>query len=148
VRRQAAVVLALALAGCAAAAPAAAPAPASRLADPDDEARVSAALEAVVVSDTRPGGADSLFVSGATIIANGSNRISTPRLAGVMYGGRAAVTTSQVNVRQDMAWASIDYRWFSDDRKDVRLGKATLVLAPTRSGASWKVVQMHSSSSR
>lgn len=136
------------LVACSPSTPAGTPSPAARLADPDAEAYVSAVLEAVVVGDTRPAAVDTLFVSGATIIANGNNRISAPRLAGVMYGGQAAITTSQVNVRQDMAYASIDYRWFSDDRSEVRLGKATLVLAPARGGSTWKVVQMHSSSSR
>jgi hypothetical protein len=122
-------------------------APSPRLADPEVEAHVSAVLETIVVGDTRQGGTDSLFVPGADIISNGSNRVSAPRLAGVHFGGQAAVTTSQVNVRQDVAWATIDYRWFSEDKKQVHLGKATLVLAPGR-GGSWKVVQLHSSSSR
>ena len=122
-------------------------APSPRLADPEAETRVSAVLEAIVVGDTRQGGIDTLFVPGANIISNGSNRVSAPRLAGVHFGGQAAVTTSQVNVRQDVAWATIDYRWFSEDKKQVHLGKATLVLAPAR-GGTWKVVQLHSSSSR
>jgi hypothetical protein len=123
------------------------PAPAIRLASPDDELKVSAVLEAVVIGDTRQAGIDSLFVPGATVIANGTNQVGAPRLAGVQFGGQAAVTTSQVNVREDVAWASVDYRWFSDDRTQVRLGKATVVLAPSR-GGTWKVVQLHSSSSR
>jgi hypothetical protein len=122
-------------------------APSVRLADPEVEAYVSAVLEAIVVGDTRQGASDTLFVPGADIISNGSNRISAPRLAGVHFGGQAAVTTSQVNVRQDVAWATIDYRWFSEDKTQVHLGKATLVLAPSR-GGTWKVVQLHSSSSR
>lgn len=140
-------VLGLLTIACAPSPPTSAPAPGTRLADPDAEAYVSAVLEAVVVGDTRLGAVDTLFVPGAVIVANGSNRVSAPRLAGVQYGGQAAVTTSQVNVRQDVAWAAIDYRWFSENRSEVRLGKATLVLAPAR-GRTWKVVQMHSSSSR
>lgn len=121
--------------------------PATRLADPDAEARVTATLEAVVVGDPHGPITDTLYAPGAVVIANGATKLSGPRLAGVMPGGQSAVTSSQVNVRQDVAWASIDYRWFSDDKSEIRLGKATLVLAPGKSG-TWKVVQVHSSSSR
>jgi hypothetical protein len=133
------------VAACAPSTPTSAPGP--RLANPDAEARVTAALEAAVVGDPHGPVTDTLYAPGATVISNGNNRLSTPRLAGVMPGGQAAVTSSQVNVRQDVAWAVVDYRWFSDDKAQVRLGKATLVLAPLRNGV-WKVVQMHSSSSR
>ena len=121
--------------------------PATRLADPDAEARVTATLEAAVVGDPHGPITDTLYAPGAVVIANGATKLSGPRLAGVMPGGQSAVTSSQVNVRQDVAWASIDYRWFSDDKSEIRLGKATLVLVPGKSGA-WKVVQVHSSSSR
>ncbi len=138
------VVLAL-LAACAPKPQAAGPGP--RLADPEAEARVTATLEAMVVGDPHGPVTDSLYAPGSVVIANGSTKISGPRLAGVMFGGQAAVTSSQVNVRQDVAWASLDYRWFSEDKSQVRLGKATVVLAPGKSG-TWKVVQMHSSASR
>lgn len=140
-------VLALAalLAACAPKQQAVGPAP--RLADPNAEARVTTTLEALVVGDPHGPITDTLYAPGATVIANGATKLSGPRLAGVSFGGQAAVTSSQVNVRQDVAWATIDYRWFSEDKSQVQLGKATLVLAPGKSG-TWKVVQLHSSAAR
>lgn len=133
------------LAACAPKAPP--PAVGPLLADPDAEQRVSQVIEAIVTGDPHGPIIDTLFTPGATVIANGSVKLGSPRLAGVMPGGQSAVTSSQVNVRQDVAWATIDYRWFSEDKTQIRLGKATMILTPTRSG-TWKVVQMHSSASR
>jgi hypothetical protein len=119
-----------------------------RLADPEAEARIAAVIEAAIVGDPRGPGADSLYSPSATIVANGQVRLATPRLAGVMPGGQAAVTSSELAVREGFAWALLDYRWFSEDKSQVRLGRATLVLAPRRGGSGWWIVHAHSSSSR
>jgi hypothetical protein len=122
--------------------------PGPRLADPDAESRVAAVIEAAIVGDTRGPAADTLYAPGSTVVANGQTRLSTPRLAGVLPAGQSAVTSSELSVREGFAWALLDYRWFSEDKSQVRLGRATLVLAPKKDGKGWWIVHAHSSSSR
>lgn len=143
--RQRAVALAAValLAACAGGAAPARPAPRLSI---DAESEVLSLLETLVTTDTR-GSSDSLFAPGATIIANGMTRVSLPRLAGVSYGGQAAVLAAQTRIAEGVAWASLEYRWFSGDMQDVRLGRATAVLVPRR-GGGWMIDQLHSSSSR
>jgi hypothetical protein len=128
------------------------PAPTSaaspQLADPDAEQQVSAILEAAVTGDPKGSGADSLYSPSSTVVANGSLRLATPRLAGVQPGGTAAVTTSEVSVRGGVAWAMLEYRWFSTELNQVRIGRATIVLMPRRGGRGWAIVHAHSSTSR
>lgn len=145
-RRPAGLALALLLAGCGgSSSPAVGPAP--RLSSPDAEADVSSVLEAAVTGDTKGPVTDSLYSPAATVIANGALRLSTPRLAGVQLGGSAAITTSEVSVREGVAWAVIEYRWFSTEQNQVRQGRATMILAPGK-GGHWLIVHAHSSSSR
>ena len=138
--------VALTLASCGSPAPATSAAP--RLADPDAEQHVSAILEAAVTGDPKGPAADSLYSPASTVVANGALRLSTPRFAGVEPGGSAAITTSEVTVREGFAWAMVEYRWFSTEQNQVRVGRATVVLSPRRGGQSWWIVHAHSSSSR
>jgi hypothetical protein len=119
-----------------------------QLADPDAEQEVSTILEAAVTGDPKGNGADSLYSAASTVVANGSLRLSTPRLAGVQPGGSAAITTSEVSVRGGVAWAMVQYRWFSTEQNQVRLGRATVVLMPRSGGRGWWIVHAHSSTSR
>jgi len=119
-----------------------------QLADPDAELEVSAILEAAVTGDPKGSGADSLYSPSSTVVANGSLRLSTPRLAGVQPGGSAAITTSEASVRGGVAWAMVEYRWFSTELNQVRIGRATIVLMPRRGGRGWWIVHAHSSTSR
>jgi hypothetical protein len=116
-----------------------------QLADPDAEQEVSAILEAAVTGDPKGSGADSLYSPSSTVVANGSLRLATPRLAGVQPGGSAAITTSEVSVRGGVAWAMAEYRWFSTELNQVRLGRATVVLMPRKGGRGWWIVHAHSS---
>jgi hypothetical protein len=121
---------------------------APQLADPDAEVHVSALLEAAVTGDPKGPDADSLYSPASTVVANGALRLSTPRFAGVQPGGSAAITTSEVSVREGFAWAMVEYRWFSTEQNQVRVGRATVVLAPRRGGQGWWIVHAHSSTSR
>ena len=134
------------IAACSPKAPAAGVSP--QLADPDAEQEVSTILEAAVTGDPKGSGADSLYSAASTVVANGSLRLSTPRLAGVQPGGSAAITTSEVSVRGGVAWAMVEYRWFSTEQNQVRLGRATVVLMPRSGGRGWWIVHAHSSTSR
>lgn len=141
------VAIALTLVACAPGNPSG-PATSPRLANPDAENDVSLVIEAVVVGDARGRSTDSLFAPSATVTANGVTRFSNPRLAGVETGGLSAVTASEVNVRQDVAWATFDYRWFSEDKKQIRLGRGLMVLIPKRGGKGWEITAMQTAQSR
>jgi hypothetical protein len=145
--RRAVLLLATFLAGCGGTSPSVG-APAPRLATPDAEQDVLGVIEAAVTRDPVFGAADSLYSPSSTVVANGQVRLATPRLAGVQPGGSAAVTTSEVTVREGLAWALVEYRWFSTEQNQVRLGRATLVLSPRKGGNGWWIVHAHSSTSR
>lgn len=135
------------LAACAPSAPAG-PAPSTRLANPDAENDVSLIIEALVVGDARGRSSDTLFAPSATVLANGATRFTNPRLAGVETGGLSAVTATEVNVRENVAWATFDYRWFSEDKTQVRLGRGLLVLVPKRAGHGWAITALQTAQSR
>ena len=139
-------VLAALLAGCASSS-SQVPAPGPNLATPDAENDVSVIIEALVTGDTRPGSTDSLFAPSSIVTANGATRFSNPRLGGISNGGLAAVTASEVNVRKDVAWASFEYRWFSEDKTQVRLGRGLMVLVPKRGGHGWAISALQSAQS-
>lgn len=139
--------LALAVMACAPGQPSG-PAPSKRLANPDAENDVSLVIEAVVAGDARGRSTDSLFSASASVTADGITRFSNPRLAGVETGGLSAVTATEVNVREDVAWATFNYRWFSEDKKQVRLGRGLMVLVPKRGGPGWAITAMQTSQSR
>ena len=124
------------------------PAPSPRLANPDAENDVSLVIEAVVVGDARGQSTDSLFAPSATVTANGLTRFASPRLAGVETGGLSAVTASEVNVREGVAWATFDYRWFSEDKQQVRLGRGLMVLIPKRGGRGWVIAALQTAQTR
>ena len=140
-------VVALTLAACAPSS-AAAPAPNQRLANPDAENDVSFIIEAVVVGDARGRSTDTLFAPSATVVANGVSRFTNPRLAGVETGGLSAVTATEVNIRENVAWATFDYRWFSEDKTQVRLGRGLMVLVPKRPGHGWAITALQTAQSR
>ena len=135
------------LAACAPSAPTG-PAPNKRLANPDAENDVSLVIEAVVVGDARGRSTDTLFAPSATVVANGVTRFTNPRLAGVETGGLSAVTATEVNVRENVAWATFDYRWFSEDKTQVRLGRGLMVLVPKRGGFGWAITALQTAQSR
>lgn len=135
--------LAALLAGCASSSNKV-PAPGPNLATPDAENEVSVVIEALVTGDVRPGATDTLFAPSAIVTANGAARFSNPRLGGIAIGGLAAVTASEVNVRKDVAWASFEYRWFSEDKTQVRLGRGLMVLVPKRAGHGWAISALQS----
>lgn len=113
----------------------------------DADGQVSRVLEAIVTGDSKGNPNDSLFSPAGTVIANGTLRFRPPRLAGVQLGGESAITSTQINVRESMAWGWVEYRWFSTDLNQVAVGRATIILVPRPAGGWW-VDQLHSSTSR
>ncbi len=137
--------LLLGLAGCTASAPPGRVAP--LVIDPDAETAVSAVVEGAVGADPLGPAADTLYAPNAIVVADGGARPRAPRLAGIQPDGEAAVTTSQVSVRDGFAWAVAEYRWMNTDRNQVRVGRATMLLAPRRDGGWW-IIHAHSSTAR
>jgi hypothetical protein len=89
---------------------------------------------------------DSLFALGGVVIADGVQRGSLPRLAGVGIGGRVQLVTSQVSTSGAFVWGVIEYRWIPLFESDaVRVGVVTLVIAKRRDD-TWRIVHLHSSS--
>lgn len=87
--------------------------------------------------------ADTLYAPGATVVANGRERIRLPRLAGVGYGGRITVTAAAATMEGRYGWATLDYRWINVDANNVAAGRATVVCRLVE--GRWKIVHLHSS---
>jgi hypothetical protein len=142
--RWAAGALLAALLGCAAAPPAAGAPPAPASAGEAAEAEISAALARALGGGPA---ADSLFSPDATVIADGVRVVDGPRFAALGPGGAAAIASSQVDVRNGIAWALLDYRWVAPEANLAREAWATVILAPRPAGGWW-IVHAQSSSVR
>ena len=73
---------------------------------------------------------------------------SAPRLAAVATGGRVAVTSSRMEIRQGLAWALVEYRWESATDALVREGRATIVVVARQRDGKPGGSPLHSSSPR
>ena len=104
---------------------------------------VSAALEAEAAG--RP--TDTLFVPKPIVVVNGRTRTIPPLFAAIAPGGVVAVTSSQLEIRQGLAWSLVDYRWEATGYNLVREGQATLILSMQQDG-HWRISHAHSSSPR
>lgn len=122
--------------------PAVQPLPSTAFEQPAIRQAITAALEA----DAAMNDADSLYVIGATVIADGWPRQRAPRYAGVQTGGQTAVTASALEITAFLAWGTVDYRWTARSGGGVALGRATFVLE--RMGGTWRIKHAHSSSVR
>lgn len=145
--------------GCAGAPPAAAPSPArtapvnspasppaAAAADLADAAGdlITASLQADAAGDN----ADSLYLPGAIVIADGHRRDLPPRYAGVEPGGAVAIGGMQVAVRDRLIWAVVDYRWYSTEDNVARQCQATVLLSPPDGTRGFRIVHLHSSIAR
>jgi hypothetical protein len=90
--------------------------------------------------------ADSLYLIGAIVIADGASRHMAPRYAGIQQGGRVAITGSALEITPYLAWGSVEYRWTADNGGTVVFGRATFVLE--RLGGVWRIKHAHSSHRR
>jgi hypothetical protein len=104
-------------------------------------------VTAALVADARLEPATPLYAEGATLIANGEARHFPPRYAGLAPGGEIGISSSRVEIRQDVAWVFVEYRWISTAEASAREGVASFVLVPaTGGGAGWRILHAHSSS--
>jgi hypothetical protein len=122
----------------------AAPAPAD--ADLADAAGdfITASLQA----DARQENADTMYLRGTIVIADGHRRETPPRYAGVEAGGAVAIGGMQVAVRDRLIWAIVDYRWYSTADNLARQAQATVLLSPPDGTRGFRIIHLHSSISR
>ena len=106
----------------------------------DVDALIRAALQLDAASDRA---ADTLYTPESQVIANGRARFAHPRFAGVSYGGRITVGSSNVTVEGRWAWAAVDYRWIGSQAGQVEAGRATVVCVRRERG--WRILHVHSS---
>lgn len=104
-------------------------------------------VTAALAADARLEPATPLYAQGATLIANGEVRHFPPRYAGLAPGGEIGISASRVEIRQDVAWAVVEYRWIAPAKASAREGVVSFVLVPaTGGGAGWRILHAHSSS--
>ncbi len=124
------------------------PAPAPMLSPGAVEEPITAVLMAALDADRRMTTIDSLWDPEAAVISNGEIRYAPPRFAGIEPGGQVAITSSRLEVRQTLVWVYLEYRWLSVADGLAREGKATVLLTPRTGSAGWRIVHLHSSTSR
>jgi SnoaL-like domain len=132
-------VLALLLAGCT---HGAAPAPLLPSTVLENE-QVRRTMTAAIEADAAGTAADSLYLIGAIVIADGLPVTRPPRFAGVQSGGAVSVTGTTLEVTPYLAWGVLDYQWTPVGRGRSAFGRATFVLE--RAGGSWRIKHLHSS---
>ena len=133
-------------AGCAPPpAPAPAPPPVAVISPRLVEEPVTAVLVAALEADRKFQSVDSLWDPEATVVANGTLRYAPPRFAGIDAGGEVAITSSRLELRENLVWMYFEYRWISVKEGMARDGKATALLTPRTEGG-WKIVHLHTSS--
>lgn len=129
----------LLLAGCA---PRAAPAPLLPSTVLENE-QVRRTMTAALQADAAGTPADSLYLIGAIVIADGLAVRTPPRFAGIRSGGTVNVTGTTLEVTPYLAWGVLDYQWSPPERGRSAFGRATFVLE--RAGGSWRIKHLHSS---
>lgn len=104
---------------------------------------ILALVRQALEQDALEGATDSLYLPTALVIANGTERTRSPRLAGVGRGGRVRIAglTGQVDVGK--AWAVAKYRWIAPDGTATENARATFLLELT--DGRWHIRHVHSS---
>jgi hypothetical protein len=100
-----------------------------------------------LAADARLASADSLYETGATVVADGEVRYRPPRYAGVAPGGAIAITSTRTELRAGLAVIQVEYRWYSTVAAVVREAVATFIIGPNARG-EWRIRHAHSSSPR
>ncbi len=108
--------------------------------------RVRAVMSGALLADAAGQEADSLYLVGATVVADGVPVRLPPRFAGVRRGGTAAVTGATLEITPYLAWGVLEYRWTPGAGGQPAYGRATFVLE--RAGGSWRIKHLHTSALR
>lgn len=126
--------------GCSSRGPAPPTISAGRLAD---NAETRELVRSAILLDHQRIRADSLYLPGATVIANGRERLGVPRFAALGPGGRVSVRGISLEVTETTGWAVASYVWTSTDGRSFEGGRATFLLLRTEDG--WRIRHVHSS---
>ncbi len=110
---------------------------------PANNREVLAVVRLAIQLDATGEVADSLYTPFATIVADGTERTSTPRFAGVAEGGRIIISDLAGEVLPPNAWALATYRWTSNNGRIVEMGRGTFLLE--RVSGAWRIKHAHSS---
>lgn len=111
-----------------------------------ENAQVRAVMDAALRAAAAGQPADSLYLVGATIVADGVPGSAPARLAGVRPGGAATTTGATIEITPFFAWGVLEYRWMAGTGGQPTYGRATFVLE--RVGGSWRIKHLHTSSLR
>lgn len=103
-------------------------------------------IEAAISADSGGVGVDTLFMVGATVVADGHVRVNHPFFAGVSRDGSVTLTGYQAEIASGLAWAIVDYRWVAKDGRRGTFARATIVLEPH--GDGWQIKHVHSSTAQ
>lgn len=141
-RRPARLALLVALAGCARSAE---PVPMVQAPLLENE-NVRKVMTAALLADATGKDADTLYMVGATVVADGLPVRMPPRFAGVRRGGTAGVTGATLEITPYLAWGVMEYQWAPVAGGAPAYGRATFVME--RAGGSWRIKHLHTSALR
>lgn len=108
--------------------------------------QVRAVMDAALRAAATGQPADSLYLVGATIVADGVSGSAPVRFAGVRPGGVATASGMTIEITPYFAWGVMEYRWLAGGGGQPAYGRATFVLE--RVGGSWRIKHLHTSSLR
>ena len=108
--------------------------------------KVRAVMSAALLADAAGKDPDTLYLVGASVVADGVPVRLPPRFAGVRRGGTASVTGATLEITPYLAWGLMEYRWAPAAGGTSAYGRATFVLE--RAGGSWRIKHLHSSALR
>lgn len=108
-----------------------------------DDREILALVRQSLQADASGQPANDLYLPNSTVIANGADRRTPPRFAGVGAGGRVRVTAVNGYVEAGFAWATADYQWVAGDGNASEAAKATFLME--RLDGRWRIRHVHSS---
>ncbi len=111
-----------------------------------ENANLRAVMNAALLADARGQEGDTLYLVGASVVADGVPVRTAPRFAGVRRGGTASVTGATLEITPYLAWGMMEYRWTPGAGGAAAYGRATFVME--RVGGSWRIKHLHSSALR
>lgn len=107
---------------------------------------VRGVMSAALLADAAGREVDTLYLVGATVVADGLPVQMPPRFAGVRRGGTASITGATLEITPYLAWGVMEYRWAPAAGGPSAYGRATFVME--HAGGSWRIKHLHTSALR
>ena len=108
--------------------------------------QVRAVMDAALRAAATGRPADTLYMVGATIVADGVSGSAPVRFAGVRPGGTTTTAGATIEITPYFAWGTMEYQWVPAAGGQPAYGRATFVLEQV--GGSWRIKHVHTSSLR